>query len=256
MNDASPTSILIVDDETLARERLIRLLRTCPAVSPDAHIHAAASGEQALAVAAAEHIDLALLDIQMPGMDGLALGRYLASLKNAPAIVYVTAYGEYALAAFEVGAVDYLLKPIRPERLKLALERAHPPMETEQQALTPLGARRQHLLVYERNECRLLPLDDIQFLKAELKYVTVQTQAKEFLLNDSLVRLEQEFPDAFLRIHRNCLVNRKHLTGIELRHTGDENTWVALLRDSDLELPIARRQVQPIKAYLAEQAGG
>ena len=193
--------------------------------------------------------DVVLLDIRMPEMDGLEVAQHLLKLEEPPSVIFTTAYNDYALKAFELHAVDYLVKPIRLRRLHDALTRAR--------AITPLRLdvlqqispdARSHLSVQERGRILLIPVKDILYLRAELKYVTIRTAEREYLLEESLSRLEQEFADRFVRIHRSCLVARAHVAGFEKEAVdGGETRWVVVLGGLDERLPVSRRQQHIVK---------
>jgi two-component system response regulator AlgR len=191
----------------------------------------------------------------MPGMDGVELARHLARLPTAPAVVFVTAYDQYAVQAFELAALDYLVKPVRANRLadalKKARRRADDSVRLEKSAL----AVRQNLSCLERGRILLVPVAEILFLKAEQKYVTARTIEREYLLEESLVHLETEFSERFLRIHRNCLVARSVVTGVERAvDTGEaEAHWRVILDGAEDRLPVSRRQWPQVKALLKLQ---
>ena len=237
--------VVIADDEPLARERLRSLLAEQPGVEVVAE---AENGEQALHACAALQPDLVLLDIAMPGLDGLEAARHLATFDPRPAVVFCTAYDAHALSAFEAAAIDYLMKPVRPERLAAALERARTflagrsghPGTPSQQARTLLCARL-------RGSLRLIPIEDIHYLQAEEKYVVVHHARGEDLIEESLKSLEEEFVGRFVRIHRNCLVARHEL--LELRRNGAGQVQ-ALLRHGKAPLEVSRRCVASIKQDL------
>ncbi|MCF7751708.1 LytTR family DNA-binding domain-containing protein [Bacillus subtilis subsp. subtilis] len=237
--------VVIADDEPLARERLRSLLAEQPGVEVVAE---AENGEQALHACAELQPDLVLLDIAMPGLDGLEAARHLATFDPRPAVVFCTAYDAHALSAFEAAAIDYLMKPVRPERLAVALERARTflagrsgqPSTPSQQARTLLCARL-------RGSLRLIPIEDIHYLQAEEKYVVVHHARGEDLIEESLKSLEEEFTHRFVRIHRNCLVARHEL--IELRRNGAGQVQ-AVLRHGKAPLEVSRRCVASIKQDL------
>lgn len=234
--------LLLVDDEPLARTRLRQLLEDLgnPALRITGE---AANGREAVQLADTTQPDVVLLDISMPDMDGIECARHLNRLPHPPAIIFTTAYDQYALQAFELNAIDYLLKPIRLERLQQALAKARPPAPAGLAASArQLNSRRRHLAVHERDKVLLVSLEAVLYLRAELKYVTVKTQDHEYLLEESLTQLEQEFAQTFVRIHRNCLVNRKAIAGFE-RHADEEGgNWVVILHGLTERLPISRRQ--------------
>jgi two-component system response regulator AlgR len=185
--------------------------------------------------------EVVLLDIQMPGMSGLEVARHLARLEPPPRIVFVTAHDRHAVEAFELNALDYLLKPVRAERLAAALRKASVP---ESESLTRAAdAPREYLSVAERNRIVLVPVRDILFLRAEQKYVTVRTREREHLVEEPLIALEREFAASFVRIHRNCLVARAAIRGFE-RAPGEEEEphWQVVLDGLEERLPVSRRQ--------------
>jgi two-component system response regulator AlgR len=244
--------LLLVDDEAPARARLRDLLGDISAEVPSIVVAEAADGFAALERAQAEDLDVALIDIRMPGMDGVELARHLARLPNTPAVIFVTAFDQYAVQAFELAALDYLVKPVRAARLADALRkarrRADDAVRLEKSAL----AIRQNLSCLERGRILLVPVAEILFLKAEQKYVTARTAEREYLLEESLVHLEAEFSERFLRIHRNCLVARAVVTGVErAADEGDaEAHWQVILDGTAERLPVSRRQWPQVKALL------
>lgn len=234
--------LLLVDDEPLARNRLRQLLDDLG--NPELQVVAeAGTGREALQLAGVTRPDAVLLDISMPDMDGIECARHLNRLPQPPAIIFTTAYDQYALQAFELNAIDYLLKPIRLERLQQALAKARPlPPAALEASARQLERQRQHIAVHERGKIVLVPVDAILCLRAELKYVTLRTREHEYLLEESLTQLEQEFAHTFVRIHRNCLVNRHAIAGFE-RQAGEEGSnWVVVLNGVEEKLPISRRQ--------------
>ncbi len=244
-----PLRVAIVDDEAPARSRMRDLLGECGAESPVAIIGEAANGRAALELLAGEPADVVLLDVRMPEMDGIELARHLQALERPPAVVFTTAYDDYAIRAFEVNAVDYLLKPIKLERLKEALARARtaPPRP---EALRELAtAPRAHLSAQERGKIHLIPIGEVIYLKAELKYVSVRTAAREYLIEESLVRLEQEFGERFVRVHRNCLVARAAVRGFERAQEDGEANWEVVLSGIDERIPVSRRQQHVVREF-------
>ena len=230
--------ILIADDEPLARQRLRDLLAE---VGSHEVVGEAANGREAIELADALSPDAVLLDIAMPVLDGLEAARHMSGFDPAPAVVFCTAYDEHALAAFETRAVDYLVKPIRRERLAEALERARRysgERAAEVAQAMPQAMKRTHLCARLRGSLRLIPLDEIHYLQAEEKYVVVHHSRGEDLIEDSLKALEVEFGDRFLRIHRNCLVARDELQ--ELKRDGDGHVHVKL-RHVEEPLEVSRR---------------
>ena len=245
MHDAietRPLRVLVVDDEPLARERLRALLAQvhgCEVVG------SAGDGESALHEVELLAPDIVLLDIVMPGLGGLDTARRLAALPVPPAIVFVTAHEAHGVTAFEVSAVDYLVKPVRLERLALALQRARQFLAGRR--LTGGDGTRTHLSSRTRGGVRRIALGDVQYLQADEKYVTVHYAEGELLIEDTLKSLEDEFPDRLLRIHRNCLVARSAL--VELRRESDGHGW-ALLRGVPEPLEVSRRCMPQVREAL------
>jgi two-component system response regulator AlgR len=173
----------------------------------------------------------------------------LQKLTKPPAIIFTTAFDNYAIQAFDINAVDYLLKPIRLERLEKALQKTHALLPQQLAAIAPLSPKKTHLTITERGRIQLIPVADIIYLRAELKYVTVRTAEREYLLEESLTHLEQEFGDTFIRLHRNCLVAHAYILGYE-KHSIDahgEKQWVALLKHVPETISVSRRQQHLIR---------
>ncbi|HEY8243239.1 MAG TPA: response regulator, partial [Casimicrobiaceae bacterium] len=179
----APIRVMVVDDESPARRRLRELLDDCSASLPIAVVGEAANGREALDMMQSAPPDLVLTDIHMPDMDGIELARHLLKLPRPPVVVFTTAYQEHALEAFEVHAIDYLVKPVRVQRLLSALQKVPKlrPLNAERISQFPANARR-FLSVTERSRVVLVPIDDVIYLKAELKYITIRTNDREFLL--------------------------------------------------------------------------
>ena len=249
--------VFIADDEPPARARLRDLLSDVAAEVPTRVVGEAANGAEALERLPASGAAVLFLDIQMPGMGGLEVARHLALLPSAPAIVFVTAHDDHALEAFELNALDYLMKPVRAQRLAAALRKAAAarPPDRERLAQAAGEAARENLAVAERNRIVLVPVRDIVYLKAEQKYVTVRTKEREHLVEESLVSLEKEFAASFVRVHRNCLVARTAIRGFEkLPATeGDEAHWQVLLHGVAEKLPVSRRQWSAVRDLVTEQ---
>lgn len=245
-------NILIVDDEPLARARLEGLVGE---LEGNHHVVGVASnGRDALKLAAELAPDLVLLDIRMPVMDGLETARHLATLEHPPAVVFTTAYGDHALAAFEAHALDYLLKPIRKTRLAQALDKALIPTRAQLFALgqatppAPNGQRaRTHLSALSHGRIQIIPIQDIIYFQADQKYISVYHHHGEVLIEESLSTLENEFGERFVRIHRNALVAANRLIGMEKDENGHAQ---ALLRDCDTRLAISRSHVAPVRRWL------
>ena len=210
-----PLRLLLVDDEAPARARLRDLLGDIADDVPTEVVAEAADGFAALERVEGGVFDVALIDIRMPGMDGIELARHLARLPEPPAVVFVTAFDQYAVQAFELAALDYLVKPVRAARLADALKKARRRADDAQRLEKSALATRRHLSCMERGRILLVPVTEIVYLKAEQKYVTARTAQREFLLEESLVHLETEFGERFLRIHRNCLVARETVAGVD-----------------------------------------
>jgi two-component system response regulator AlgR len=243
----SPLRLLVVDDEAPARRRLCEVLEDCSQTLPIEVVGESDNGVDALEAVQRERLDALLLDIRMPGMDGIEVAQHLQKLHRPPAIIFTTAYDNYACQAFEVNAVDYLMKPVRAERLVAALGKARNLSQATLDALRQAHPRaRTHLSLSEKGKLRLVPIEDILYLKAELKYITVKTVEREYLLEESLVKLESEFADRFLRIHRNCLVSR-HLVEQVGKLAGNDDGHFIRLRGLDEALPVSRRQYSQLR---------
>jgi len=238
--------ILIVDDEKLARDRLRELLME---IGGHAVVGEAMNGAEAVEKTTELNPDVLLMDIRMPGMDGLEAAMHLMSMETPPSVIFTTAYDQHALDAFEVNAVDYLLKPIRKDRLdkalakagKLSLQQLHEINQAQEQP-----AARTHISVHLRGNIRLIPVPEIIYFLADSKYVTVRTAKEEHLIEDSLVNLEREFGKAFLRIHRNALVATIYVQGIEKDTNG---TWQVNLKGLEKKLAVSRRHAVAVRRW-------
>ena len=240
----SPLRVLIVDDEAPARRRLRELLDDCTGALPLSVVGEAQHGREALDLLQTAPAELVLTDIHMPDMDGIELARHLLKLAHPPVVIFTTAFHEHAVQAFEVNAVDYLVKPVRVQRLLSALQKVPRlrPFTADKLSHLPSSARR-FLSVTERSRVVLVPIEDVVYLKAELKYITIRTREREFLLEESLTRLENEFGARFIRVHRNCIVAREHVRGFERRVGNDGDAhWEVLLNGVVETLPVSRRQ--------------
>ncbi|MGP1716709.1 MAG: LytR/AlgR family response regulator transcription factor [Methylophilus sp.] len=246
--------LLIVDDEPLARQRLRDLAGDIGGYTIVAE---AANGVEAMAVLQHTAVDIALVDIRMPVMDGIELAQHMRKLSNPPNLIFTTAYDHYALHAFDLNAIDYLLKPIRVERLSAALAKARPLQAKQSQALQTLQEAPQHLSIHERGKVLLIPVEEVLYLRAELKYVTVRTREKAYLLEVSLNQLEQIYADRFVRVHRNALVAKNAIAGYAKQRvsqgeqTGDEageSSWVVLIKGVAETLVVSRRHQHMIRA--------
>ena len=237
--------VLLVDDEPLDRERLRQLMGD---LSGYEICGEAANGLEAIQSVDAEHPDIVLLDIRMPGMDGMEAAFHMSSMDSAPAIVFTTAYGEHALEAFEAQAVDYLLKPVEPERLAQALEKAKRLTQSQEEGLKEqANSQRSHICARVRGNLKLIPIDDILYFQADQKYVNVRYVDGEVLIEDSLKSLEDEFGERFMRIHRNALVATDRVAGMEKTTDGGHELTI---RDSDAVLEVSRRHVAEVRKYL------
>ena len=245
----TPLRVLIVDDEPPARARLRELLDDSRAEVPNVIVGEAGNGIEGLDALAWSTVDVVLADIHMPGMSGIEFARHAQGLEAPPAVIFVTAHDQYAVEAFELNAVDYLLKPVRASRIAAALKKTATGSRVTREVLDRVDPLpRRFLSVSERGRLTLVPLTDVIYLKAELKYVTVQTKEREYLIEESLARLEVEFAGLFIRIHRNCLVARQRIRGFE-RLTGEETeaSWAVLLEGYAEKLPVSRRQWPQVK---------
>lgn len=241
--------VLIADDEPLARARLRRIVEEID----DYQVAGEASdGKDALLMSGRLNPDIILLDIRMPGMDGLEAAMHLSNLENPPAIIFTTAFGEHALEAFDSQAVDYVLKPIRRDRLQEALEKAH---KVNRAQLMALGKQdvaqraRTHISAQYSGKIELIPIENVLYFRAEQKYVTVRHTAGEVLIDESLKYLEEEFGDLLLRIHRSALVAQAHIDGL---YKSAEGGWMISFRDSDDRLEISRRHVTSVRKQLKQ----
>jgi two-component system response regulator AlgR len=245
--------VLLVDDEELARMRLRSLVSECP--DPKAQIVGeAANAAQALAWLASQACDVMLLDVHMPGRDGTQLAADLRQRAKPPAIVFVTAHAEHALKAFDLEAVDYLTKPVRRERLQSALQRVAQRLALPV-APPPAAAAEPVLVVSDRGRVVRVPVSQVLYLKAELKYVTLRTADHTFVLDDALSDLEQRLGDRFLRVHRNALVARDAVRALERRIVAgnDEEAgegWAVRVAPVDEWLAVSRRQATAVREAL------
>lgn len=240
--------ILIVDDEPLARERLRRLVVE---LGRDDVIGEAGDGPGAIEAVQNSNPDLVLLDIRMPGMDGLEVAHHLRTLANPPAVVFATAFGDHALAAFEANAVDYLLKPIRAERLAAALERVRGLAAPHREVL-PAASVRTHLSAVVKGRLQLVPVAEIRYLRADQKYVEAVWPEGRVLVEDSLKSLEVEFPRRFLRVHRNALVAVDYVAALERL---DDGEMVVVLRGTSDRVAVSRRLIGEVRQRLRALGG-
>jgi two-component system response regulator AlgR len=243
--------VAVTDDEAPARNRIRDLLEDCAASLALEVAGEAGDGRELIELLQNTPVDVVLLDIRMPEMDGIEAAQHIQKLPDPPSIIFTTAYDVYALKAFELHAVDYLVKPIRLRRLHDSLSRVRAitplPLDVLQQ-LAP--EPRRHLSVQERGRVILVPVEKILYMRAELKYVTIRTAEREHLLEESLTRLEEEFRSRFMRIHRSCLVARNHIDRFErIGDEGSDGGWVTILRGLDERLPVSRRQQHVMREF-------
>jgi len=247
--------LFIADDEAPARERLKELLGDIASDVPTRVVGEAGNGLETMERVPASGAQVLLLDIEMPGLSGLELARHLTRLEGAPAVVFVTAHDRHAVEAFELNALDYVMKPVRAARLAAALKKAQAAGAPSPERLVRADARaREYLSVTERNRIVLVPVRDVVYFKAELKYVTLRTREREHLVEESLVALEGEFADRFVRIHRNCLAARSAIRGFERAATAEEDAhWLVVLDGVPERLPVSRRQWAAVRGVVAEK---
>ena len=246
----STINVLVVDDEALARSRLCTLLGDC--TLPRVAVAGQASKvSDALVLLRHIHVDAVLLDINMPDEDGLSFARSLHKLPHPPAIIFITAHAEHAVQAFDLAATDYLTKPVRLERLQKALQK----VEQSNQSIRRLypNLTEEILLIQERGITERVPLQEVLYLKAELKYITVRTALKTYILEGSLNDLEALYPVYFLRIHRNTLVARDAMRALEKYVDPVEGEgWAVRLSGIDDLLLVSRRQLVAVKEVISK----
>lgn len=264
--------IMVVEDEPPARLRLRMLLQELAPRWPHQWVGEAAEVEAALDVARLQRPDIVLLDIQIPdarglGRDGLAVARELMSWSVRPAIIFITAFDAHAVQAFDVDASDYLLKPVRTDRLQRALLRAAERCQLPTPATPPAvpsatstQAPAAQLTVFERGKLLIVPIDSVIYFKAELKYVTIRTAERDYITETSLVAIENEFPDRFVRVHRNTLVAKWAIMGFERQAPDAENApgeayWAVIVRDVPERLPVSRRQWHALRSLVRTRRG-
>ncbi len=238
--------ILIVDDEKPARSRLSRLVEGLAGYQI---VGEAENGNEALTRADSCEPDIVLMDIRMPGMDGIQAARHLSRLPHPPAVIFTTAFADHALEAFETHAIDYLLKPVRKERLQSALEAASKPNKAQSsqndEVLSGIEAR-QHICARVRGNLVLVPIDNIYYFQADQKYVTVRHSEGEVLIEDPLKNLETEFADRFHRIHRNALISLAKVSGMK---TSNDSHQV-MFKDIDNTLEVSRRHLPAVRKII------
>lgn len=239
--------VLLVDDEELARSRLRTLLADCS--NPSVVVAAeAATSVQALSALQVGVFDVVLLDVRMPGVDGVNLARHIAIMHAGPAVVFVTAHAEHAVQAFEVAAVDYLTKPVRLERLQQALQKVERLIQTNRAQSTDMDEL--VLIIQDRGRTERLPITEVLYLKAELKYITVRTASRSYILDGALNDLEEKYAAHFLRVHRNALIARRAVRSLEKHHDAEEGEaegWAVRLNGISELLTVSRRQLGAVR---------
>ncbi|MDM8558835.1 LytTR family DNA-binding domain-containing protein [Candidatus Parabeggiatoa sp. HSG14] len=239
--------IIIADDEPLARDRLRALVRE---LGMGKVVAMANNGMEVLFATRAYQPDIVLLDIHMPGMDGMQTAKQLALLHPTPVVIFTTAYEEYAVEAFEHQAVDYLMKPIRKERLEQALKRAYDFIQTpSNQPLTSTPTARTHISHYRRGELHLVPVNQIYYFFSHQKYIVLRWVDGEALISEALRDLEQEFAGQFLRIHRSTLVAMIQIAGLIKKENG--RSYIQL-KDISETLEVSRRHLQTVKTFVKD----
>ncbi len=240
--------VLVVDDETLARQRICSLLADCtgPAASV---VGEAANAVQAVEFLQHHAVDAVLADIHMPGMDGLALAKTLRTMPCPVAVVFITAHAEHAVNAFELDALDYLTKPVRLERLQSTLQKIE--RYTHINKGLEVDLSQEVLVIQERGRTLRVPLAQVLYLKAELKYITVRTAGRSYILEGSLSELESRHASRFLRIHRNALVARRAVRALEQHHDPEEGEgWAVRLDGVEEVLFVSRRQLAAVRGLV------
>ncbi|MCO7227096.1 LytTR family DNA-binding domain-containing protein [Pleionea sp. CnH1-48] len=237
--------VLITDDEPLARQRLERMLLQLG----DFDIAQVSHGLDAVNYCQKNAVELVFMDIRMPGMDGLEAAYHLTQMETPPAVVFVTAYDDYALQAFSVSAVDYLLKPVKQEDIESALSKASRLNRTQVQQLMEESKQpqRQHISTRLRGEVHLIPVKDIFYFQADQKYVNVRHVNGEALIEEPLKQLEQEFDQTFIRIHRNALVNKHCISGLVKDSAGH---LLIQLKSDDTQLEVSRRHAAEVRKLI------
>ncbi len=258
---SSTLNVMIVDDEQLARSRLKTLLADCQ--EPSCILEAEAQDAmEAMAKLRGASVDVVLLDIRMPGADGLQLARELRKIRPELAIIFVTAHAEHAVDAFDLDVTDYLTKPVRAERLHIALQKALLKKERFTQTVPAQNndLTQKFIIIQDRGRTERVPLADVLYFKAELKYVTVRTAQRSYILDGSLTELEAQYTQDYLRIHRNTLVARREMRALERYHGVDEDDpqgasiegWAVRLRSCEEPLQVSRRQLAVVRAVIAQ----
>ncbi len=254
-------NVMVVDDEHLARSRIKALLADC--LDPPCVLEAEASDAmEAMAKLRGAAVDVVLLDIHMPGADGLQLARELRSVQPELAIIFVTAHAEYAVDAFDLDVTDYLTKPVRAERLQKAMQKAlqKKGLSAQMSVQPSEEIAQKFIIIQDRGRTERVPVVDVLYFKAELKYVTVRTAHRSYILDGSLTELEAQYNEDFLRIHRNTLVARREMRALERFQGVDEDDgeggavegWAVRLRSCEEPLQVSRRQLATVRNVIAQ----
>ncbi len=237
--------VLIVDDEQLARNRVARMLENLAGHEVTGQ---AANGMDAVRLTEEAKPDVVLLDIRMPGMDGLEAARHIAGMEEPPAVIFCTAYEEHAIEAFNVQAVGYLLKPVRKTDLEQALANATRTNKAQLAALSDgEESRRTHLSARTRRGIELVAVDEVRYFQADQKYITVRHGDGELLIDETLRDLEIEFGDLFVRVHRNSLVASRYIEGLD---RDEESRYRIRLRGIEESVDVSRRHVSKVRKFI------
>lgn len=237
--------VIIVDDEPLARKRLYNMVTKCGYIV----VAEAANGIEAIDAISAHDPEIVLLDIEMPGETGLEVAKKIAELEAPPAIIFTTAYDQYALEAFDTSAGSYLLKPVQQAQLEAALNKAKNITKLQLEFLKEeqTSSQRQHITSKGHRGIELIALEDIRYFMADQKYVMVISVNGKILIDETLKELEEEFSRQFIRVHRNSLVSIKHILGLERDRQGHYSLRIANTEDTPI---VSRRYASKIKSLL------
>ena len=239
-----PATVMLVDDNEIDRNQAALCISQA-----GMRVMAADSGRQCLEMLEANRPDVMVLDLVMPGMDGLEAAQHISQLDEPPAIIFTTAYDEYALEAFKANAVDYLLKPVRELTLKTAIEKACSLNKAQLETVRSQHEGRTNITAKISGNIKLIPVKDIIYFQAEQKYVTVKYLDGETIIEDTLKELQNEFSETFVRIHRNAIVSKKFITGI---HRDNQGHSYVMLGEEQKQLEISRRHLAEIKKLMSE----
>ena len=244
----SPLQVLIVDDEALARARMRTLLGQL--LVPVVVQGEAGNAVQAMEILQGQCVNVVLLDVHMPGTDGLSLAQCLRGLEHPPALIFVTAHAQHAVQAFELEAVDYLTKPVRLERLQVALQKAQRFLCAEENIQTT-NERQEVVIIQERGRTERIALHEVLYFKAELKYITVRTATRSYILDASLNELEERYREQYVRIHRNALIARRAVQALQKHYDPEEGEgWAVRLHGLSELLAVSRRQLPVVRALI------